>query len=96
MSIFLALLKSRSLIVVRIISSIKIVKILETSHHIVRNLIDCFQRNGNKYRSIDCNPAQRVLSRSIVSKITIKHYFLQQTLHLIKCNVKTLRKYSHR
>jgi hypothetical protein len=90
------LLKSRSLTVVRRILGIKIVKSLETSHHIVRNLVDDFQRIGKKSHSKDRNAARHVLSQSIVSKITRKHRFLQQTSHLLKCNVKTLRKYSHR
>jgi hypothetical protein len=94
--LFLALLKSRSLTVVRRILGIKTVKSVETSHHIVRNLVDDFQRIGKKSHSKDRNAARRVLSQSIVSKITRKHHFLQQTSHLLKCNVKTLRKYSHR
>jgi hypothetical protein len=94
--LFLALLKSRSLTVVRRILGIKTVKSLETSHHIVRNLVDVFQRIGKKSHSKDHNAARHVLSQSIVSKITRKHHFLQQTSHLMKCNVKTLRKYSHR
>jgi hypothetical protein len=94
--LFLSLLKSRSLTVVRRILGIKTVKSVETSHHIVRNLVDDFQRIGKKSHSKDHNAARRVLSQSIVSKITRKHHFLQQTSHLLKCNVKTLRKYSHR
>jgi hypothetical protein len=38
--LFLALLKSKSLIVIRIILEIKTTKSLETSHDIVRNLVD--------------------------------------------------------
>ena len=94
--LFLAFLKYRILIVVRRILGIKIVKSLEISHHIVRNLVDDFQKIGKKYRFEDHNAARRVLSKSIVSKITRKHHLLQQTSHLLKCNVKTIRKYSHR
>jgi hypothetical protein len=94
--LFLDLLKSRSLTAVRIILGIKIVKRLETSHHIVRDLVDDFQRIGKKSRSKDHNATHSVLSQSIISKITRKHRFLQQTSHLMKCNIKTLRKYSHR
>jgi len=57
--LFLALLKSRSLIVVRRIFGIKTVKILETSYHIVRNLVDVFQKIGNKSHSKDRNVACR-------------------------------------
>ena len=60
--LFLALSKSRSLIVVRRILGIKTVKSLETSHHIVRNLVDDFQRIGKKSRSKDYNASQHVLS----------------------------------
>ena len=49
--LFLALLKSRSLTIVRRILGIKEVKSLETSHNIVRNLVDVFQRIGKKYCS---------------------------------------------
>jgi hypothetical protein len=53
--LFLALSKSRSLIVVRRILGIKTVKSLETSHHIVRNLVDDFQRIGKKSHFKDHN-----------------------------------------
>jgi hypothetical protein len=92
----LALLKSRSLNVIRRILGIKKFKSLETSHDIVRHLVDDFQRIGNKSRSKDHNAARRIFPQSIVSKIIRKHHFLQQTSHLMKCNVKTLRKYYHR
>jgi len=55
MSIIFIFVKSRSLTVVRRILGIKIVKSVETSHHIVRNLVDYFQRIGKKYRSEDHN-----------------------------------------
>jgi hypothetical protein len=89
--LFLSLLKSRSLIVVRRILGIKIVKSSETSNHIVRILVDVFHKIGKKTHSQDHNATQHVLSQSIVSKITRKHCFLKQTSHLIKCNVKTLQ-----
>jgi hypothetical protein len=90
------LLKSISLSVVRRILDIKTIKSVETSHHIVQNLVDDFQRIGKKSCSKDKNAARRVLSQSIVIKITRKHCLLQKTSHLLKCNVKTLRKCSHR
>jgi hypothetical protein len=55
MSIFLALLKSRSLTIVRRILGIKTIKSLEKSHDIVRNLVDDFQKFGKKSRSKDRN-----------------------------------------
>ena len=68
--LLLSLLKSRCLAIVRKILGIKIVRGSETSNHIVRNLVDAFQKIGRKTRSKDRNVAQRVLSESIVSKIT--------------------------
>jgi hypothetical protein len=58
--------------------------------------VDSFQKIGKKTRSKDYNATQHVLSQSIVSKITRKHHFLKQTSHLMKCNIKTLQKYSNR
>jgi hypothetical protein len=55
--LFLALLKYISLTIVRIILGIKIVKSLEISHHIVRNLVDIFQIIGKKSHSKDRNAA---------------------------------------
>ena len=68
--LLLSLLKSKCLVVVRKILGIKIVRGSETSNHIVRNLVDVFQKIGRKTRSKDRNAARRVLSESIVSKIT--------------------------
>jgi hypothetical protein len=94
--LFLSLLKSRILIAFRRILGLKKIKSLETSHHIVRNLVDFFQRICKKSHSKDHNATRRVLSQSFVNKITRKHRLIQQTSHLMKCNIKTLRKYSHR
>ena len=68
--LLLSLLKSRCLAVVRKILGIKTVRGSETSNHIVRNLVDAFQKIGRKTHSKDCNATRRVLSESIVSKIT--------------------------
>jgi hypothetical protein len=57
---------------VRRILGIKIVKILETSQHIVINIVDDFQIIGKKYRSKYHNVSRHVLSQLIVSKITRK------------------------
>jgi hypothetical protein len=59
--LLLSLLKYRSLTVVRRFLGIKIVKSVETSHHIVRNLVYDFQRIGMKSSSKDHNVARRVL-----------------------------------
>ena len=60
--LLLSLLKSRCLVVVREILGIKIVRGSETSNHIVRNLVDAFQKIGRKTRSKDRNATQCVLS----------------------------------
>jgi hypothetical protein len=59
------------------ILGIKTIKSVETIHHIVRKLVDSFQRMGKKYHSKYRNASQRVLAESIVSKITRKHHFPQ-------------------
>ena len=82
--------------VVGIILGIKTVKSLETSHHIVRNLVDAFQKNGKKTHSKDRNATRCVFSQSIISNITIKQPFLKQTSHILKCNIKTIQKYSNK
>jgi hypothetical protein len=61
--LFLALLKYRIFIIVRRILGIKIVKNLKISHHIVRILLDTFQRISKKSRSKYCNVARCVLSQ---------------------------------
>ena len=65
-----SLLKSRCLVVVRKILGLTTIRGSKTSNHIVRNLVDTFQKIGRKTHSKDRNAAQRVLSESIVSKIT--------------------------
>ena len=44
--LLLSLLKSRCLVVVRKILGIKTIRLSETSNHIVRNLVDAFQKIG--------------------------------------------------
>ena len=55
--LLLSLLKSRCLAIVRKILGIKTVRGSETSNHIVRNLVDAFQKIGRKTRSKDRNAA---------------------------------------
>lgn len=74
--LFLSLLKSRCLTVARRILGTKIVIGLETSNHIVRNLVDTFQKIGRKTNSKDCNPSRRVLSQSTISKIRRQRFLL--------------------
>jgi hypothetical protein len=84
MSIIFIFVKSRSLTAVRRILGIKIVKSVETSNHIVQNIVDSFQIIGNNSRSKYCNASQRILSHSNVIKITIKRHFLQKNLSPLK------------
>ena len=60
--LLLSLLKSRCLAIVRKILGIKIVRGSETSNHIVRKLVDAFQKIGWKTLSKDRNATRRVLS----------------------------------
>ena len=78
MSIIFIFVKSRSLTAVRRILGIKIVKSVETSHHIVINRVDDFQIIGKKYHFKDYIVARCILSQSIVSDITRNHHFLQK------------------
>ena len=66
--LFLALLKSHSLVVVRRLLGIKIVRILDTSNHVVRNLQYGFNTIGKSTHSKDHNVACLVLSESILTK----------------------------
>jgi hypothetical protein len=84
------------LTIVRRLLGTKTIKSSETSHHIDRNLVGSFQRIGRKYCSKDPNSSRRVFSQSIIINIIRKNCFLQQTSHLMKCNIKTLRNYSNR
>ena len=59
--LLLSLLKSRCLVIARKFLGIKRVRGLETSNHIVRNLVDAFQKIGQKTRSKDRNAARHVL-----------------------------------
>jgi hypothetical protein len=83
MSIIFSLLKSRSLTIVRRILGIKIVKSSETSHHIVRNLVDLFKKLVRKlilktvmHPDVSCH--NQLLARSQ------EKHFLKQTSHLMK------------
>jgi len=72
------LLKYISLTIVRIILAIKRLKFSEKIHHIVRNLMVSFQKNGNKYCSKYCNASRCVLSQSFIRKISRKQHFLKK------------------
>jgi hypothetical protein len=60
--LFLALLKSISLTIVRRILGIKTVKRVETSHHIFRNLVYAFQIICKKSHSKDHNSSRCIFS----------------------------------
>ena len=64
--LFLSLLKYISLTIVRIILGIKRVKIFEKIHHIVRNLMDAFQKVVNKYRSKYRNASRHVFQHKFL------------------------------
>ena len=60
--LFLSLLKSRSMNIVRKKLGLKMVKNFGPGSHIVKSLVDAFGKIGKKTRSKDRNEARRVLS----------------------------------
>ena len=64
--LFLALLKSRNMTIVRRNLGIGTLKNIESSNHIVKSLASTFTSIGKKTRSQDCNVPHRVLAESIV------------------------------
>ena len=60
--LFILLLKSRSIPVVRKNLRINMINSYEPSSHIVRSLVYAFNTIGKKYRSKDRNTTRRVLS----------------------------------
>ena len=61
--LFILLLKSRSMTVVRKKLRIKMINSSEPSSYVVRSLLDAFSHIGNKSRSKDRNVARHVLSQ---------------------------------
>src|SRR5713101_9724955 len=94
--LFLSLLKSRGMNIVRKSLGIKMIKTSGPSSHIVKSLVDAFGKIGKNTRSKDHNAAPRVLSQAIVNKNTKVLHFLKPTSKLVNLNVKTLRSYSIR
>ena len=74
--LFISLLKSRSMTVVRKNLRIKMINSSEPSSYVVRSLVDAFSNIGKKSRSKDRNAARRVLSQSIVTKAARPFDFL--------------------
>ena len=68
--LFISLLKSRSMTIVRKNLRIKMINNIEPSSHVVRSLVDAFSTIGKKSHSKDRNVAHHVLSQSIVNKST--------------------------
>ena len=59
--LFISLLKSSSMTVVRKNLRIKMINSYEPSSYVVKSLVDAFSNIGKKSRSKDCNAARRVL-----------------------------------
>ena len=68
--LFISLLKSRSMIVVRKNLRIKTINSSEPSSHVVKSLVDAFSTIGKKSCSKDRNASHHVLSKSIVDRST--------------------------
>ena len=88
--LFLSLLKSRSMNIVRKSLGIKMINPSGPSSHIVKILVDAFGKIGKNTQSKDRNAARHVLSQAIVNKNTRVLGFLKPTSKLVNLNVKTL------
>ena len=91
--LFISLLKSRSMTVVRKKLRIKMINSSKPSSYVVRSLVDAFSNIGKKYRSKDCNAAHRVLSQSIMNKSTKALRLLKPTSKLFNLDVKKFYRY---
>ena len=76
---FLALLKSRNMATVRRNLSIRTMKNIESTNHIVKSLAASLTSIGKKTRSQGCNVARRVLDESIVCRCTTQRCLLKCT-----------------
>ena len=94
--LFISLLKSRSMIVVRKKLRIKMINSSELSSHVVKSLVDAFSTIGKKYHSKDRNATRRVLSQSIVNKSTRALCLLKPTSKLVGLDIKELCRYCSR
>ena len=68
--LFISLLKSRSMTIVRKNIRINMINSSESSSHVVRSLVDAFSTIGKKSCSKDRNASHHVLSKSIVDRST--------------------------
>ena len=91
--LLLCLLKSNCLVVVRRILGINMVISLEDNNHIVINLQSSFNAIGKTSHTKDICAAHRALSKSVVSKSTRQRRLLSHTAHILKLNIKTIKKY---
>ena len=91
--LFISLLKSRSMNVVRKNLRIKMINSSEPSSHIVRSLVYAFSTIGKKSLSKDQNAAHHVLSQSTMNKSTRALRILKPTSKLVNLDVKTLSRY---
>ena len=73
--------------------SIRTLKNIESSNHIVKSLATAFTSIGKKTRSQDCNVARRVLVESIVCRSTRQRHLLKCTSQIVPLHPKTLKKY---
>ena len=94
--LFLALLRSRNMAIVRINLGIRTLKNIESSNQIVKSLSSTFTSIGKKTRSWDCNVAHHVLAESIICRSTRQRRLLKCTSQIVPLHPKTLKKYSVR
>ena len=91
--LFFSLVKSRSMIVVRINLRIKMINSYEPSSHIVISLVYAFSTIGNKSHSKDHNASRCMFSQSIKNKRTRSLQLLKPTSKLVNLDIKTLHRY---
>ena len=89
--LFIALLKSHNLIIVRKILGIRIVKSSNTTKHVFGNIQVPCNAIGKNTRSNYHNAAHRVLLESIVNKTTRQHCLITHRSKYFKESAKTLQ-----
>ena len=94
--LFISLLKSRSMTVVRINLRINMINSSEPSSHVFKSLVDAFSTIGKKSHSKDRNATRRVFSQSFVNKSTRALCLLKPTSKLVGLDIKAVRRYCSR
>ena len=92
--LFIALLKSTNMVLVRRNLGITTMKNIKSSNHIVRSLFVAFTSIGKITLSQDCNVDRRILAESIVCRFTRQCRLLKCTSQIVPLHPNMLKKYS--